>query len=1000
MLRVILAVVGAGALVTAGMHEYEDEGYFGPTDSGSSFVNWENHPIHGLALTPDGSHLLVTNTPDNRLEVYSLTGGSPRHIGSVPVGLDPVSVRARTNDEVWVVNHISDSISIVDLPTMRVRATIETADEPFDVVFAGTPQRAFVACSQVNVVQVFDPLNPTAAPSVVAIGGEDPRAMAVSLDGQQVYVAVWESGNASTILGGGADGPGTIGFPPNVVSNPLGPYGGVNPPPNAGNSFSPAMRPGNPPPPRVGMIVKRDDQGRWMDDNNRDWTNFVSGPNAASSGRIPGWTMPDRDLAVIDASSLGVSYVTGLMNINMGIGVNPATGDVTIVGTDGINEVRFEPNVNGVFIRVLMATVGAGGMGTPSIVDLNPHLTYTTPTIPMPERLRSIGDPRAVVWDSTGQRGYVAGMGSNNVIVIDPSGARAGLSQTIPVGEGPTSLAIDESRDALYVLNRFEGSISVVSLSSETEVARIPYFDPSPQALKVGRKHLYDTHLTSGLGQSSCASCHVDARMDRLSWDLGDPPGAVKSLAGLNLGAGIPGLEPNTTPVPFAPFHPMKGPMTTQTLQGIIGLEPHHWRGDRLGLEEFNPAFEGLLGNDRQLTPAEMQEFEDMLATIHFPPNPNRNFDNTLPQTLPLPGHFTSGRFSPAGQPLPPGRPNNGLTLYRSTARRLDGGAFACVTCHTLPTGAGADMVFSGGMFQQIAPGPNGERHIQVVSVDGSTNRAIKTPHLRNVHEKVGFETTQLESRAGFGFLHDGSVDSIARFVSEPAFNTASDQEVADLVAFMLCFAGSELPQGSIFNLLEPPGPPSIDTHAGVGKQVTVSSLATLPAPMLSRITSMQQMASQGRIGIVVKGRINGEARGFAYQNGNYQSDRAAEVVSPAALLAMAAPGSELTYTAVPTKTAVRIGIDRDEDGHFDRDELDRCADPADPTSFPGAPGNPDCDASTGPGVLDIFDFLCFGNAFSAGQPYACDCDVSTGPGICDVFDFLCFGNAFAAGCE
>ncbi len=62
-------------------------------------------------------------------------------------------------------------------------------------------------------------------------------------------------------------------------------------------------------------------------------------------------------------------------------------------------------------------------------------------------------------------------------------------------------------------------------------------------------------------------------------------------------------------------------------------------------------------------------------------------------------------------------------------------------------------------------------------------------------------------------------------------------------------------------------------------------------------------------------------------------------------------------------------------------------------------PCYPDCDTTTGVGVLDIFDFLCFGNRFSAGDPYACDCDTSTGLGVCDIFDFLCFGNAFNAGC-
>ena len=58
-----------------------------------------------------------------------------------------------------------------------------------------------------------------------------------------------------------------------------------------------------------------------------------------------------------------------------------------------------------------------------------------------------------------------------------------------------------------------------------------------------------------------------------------------------------------------------------------------------------------------------------------------------------------------------------------------------------------------------------------------------------------------------------------------------------------------------------------------------------------------------------------------------------------------------------------------------------------------------DCDGSTGAGVLDIFDFLCFQTNFVTGSPYACDCDQSTGPSVCDIFDFLCFQSAFVAGC-
>jgi hypothetical protein len=58
----------------------------------------------------------------------------------------------------------------------------------------------------------------------------------------------------------------------------------------------------------------------------------------------------------------------------------------------------------------------------------------------------------------------------------------------------------------------------------------------------------------------------------------------------------------------------------------------------------------------------------------------------------------------------------------------------------------------------------------------------------------------------------------------------------------------------------------------------------------------------------------------------------------------------------------------------------------------PGGACYPDCDGS---GTLDLFDFLCFVNAFNAGDPYA-DCD---GSGTLDLFDFLCFVNEFNAGC-
>src|SRR5690349_14520359 len=74
-----------------------------------AFVTFESGQVRPLAMSPDGARLFVCNTPDNRLEIFDVGAGGLTHAGSVPVGLEPVAVAARTNGEVWVVNFLSDS---------------------------------------------------------------------------------------------------------------------------------------------------------------------------------------------------------------------------------------------------------------------------------------------------------------------------------------------------------------------------------------------------------------------------------------------------------------------------------------------------------------------------------------------------------------------------------------------------------------------------------------------------------------------------------------------------------------------------------------------------------------------------------------------------------------------------------------------------------------------------------------------------------------------------
>jgi hypothetical protein len=87
---------------------------------------------------------------------------------------------------------------------------------------------------------------------------------------------------------------------------------------------------------------------------------------------------------------------------------------------------------------------------------------------------------------------------------------------------------------------------------------------------------------------------------------------------------------------------------------------------------------------------------------------------------------------------------------------------------------------------------------------------------------------------------------------------------------------------------------------------------------------------------------VDGVERGFVYDRsfGTFRSDINGETYAHEALRAMAGVGSELTYTVVPRWSGVRIGIDRDEDGIFDRTELMAGSNPADAASRPSNANN------------------------------------------------------------
>src|SRR5262249_33488191 len=454
-----------------------------PTASltGGPFTEFESGQVRPVGMSPNGARLFVVNTPDNALEIFGITSGGLSLEARVPVGLEPVAVAARDDNEVWVVNHLSDSVSVVSITgTPRVTRTLLVGDEPRDIVFAGSPLRAFITTAHrgqqrtdssiADVPGAGDPQLTT--PGVgradawvfnpanlgTALGGkpvriltfftDTPRALAVSPDKGTVYVAGFKTGNQTTTV---LEPMVCDGFDPHrpcTVDN-----GSTSP----GGNPGPATNFEGKQAPKVGLIVKfNNSTQQWEDELGRNWNNAVK------------FSLPDRDVFSINANTLTQTASfehVGTTLFNMA--TNPVNGKLYVSNSEAINNVRFEGpgNFGGSTVQGHLAemriTVISGSTVAPR--HLNKHIDYTKlagdPGFDTTAKNHSLSTPTDMAVTSNGRTLFVDAFGSKKIGVFDTTALETGTfdprtasANYIPVsGGGPSGLALDEARGRLYV---------------------------------------------------------------------------------------------------------------------------------------------------------------------------------------------------------------------------------------------------------------------------------------------------------------------------------------------------------------------------------------------------------------------------------------------------------------------------------------------------------------------------------------------------------------------
>jgi len=563
------------------------------------------HPI-----IESGEFVYVANTPNNTIDVIAKK--SNRIERQIAVGIEPVGLAIRPDGkELWVANHVSDSVSIIDIQAdspsrFLVLDTIQDFDpktkatrfdEPVGVVFADD-QKAYVSLSSENQIAVID-VESRSITKRLRVTAQDPRGMVVR--NGRLYVIPFESNNQTQLSGG----------------------------------------------------KKQDIDGNLVTFD--AWDHSIQNNNVLSIGHVVDIVknpkVPDRDLFVFDVTNdEWIETVSGLGTLLYGITAD-SQGNLYVAQTDarndvngragtkkhGLAELDNRPFLNRV-TKIEKAGVKDGLEPKVSWFDLEPlppeHPTYET----------AQATPFAIELSIDDRWLYLTAAGSDAFSILDAqSGKLVGRCQ---VGAVPQGISI-EHRDTkpmfAWVLNAAANSVSKIDIQDPTQpmlLQSIQLDDPTDLEVKRGRI-AFSTARASTTGTFSCASCHPDGHTDQLLWVLNTPvvtggnqimPRSTMPIRGLRDTApfhwdGIPGdpyggIHSGSIHKAVKPNSDLGNPESTTRHLIDGGLASTMARvGDTTKNDE---------GKAGLLSAQERDDMAKFLLNVPYPPAQRRAYDNRL----------------------------------------------------------------------------------------------------------------------------------------------------------------------------------------------------------------------------------------------------------------------------------------------------------------------------------------------------------------------------------
>ena len=638
---------------------------------------------HAKPIVVHGDFVYAANTPADTVDVIDPDTNTV--VNRINVGVDPVGLAVRPDgSEIWVTNHISDSVSVIDtdagssffqqvIATVNDFATSTYAtqfDEPVGVAFA-SDAKAYVALSASNRIAVVDVVTRRVSDHLT-ITAQDPRAITVR-DGK-LYVVAFESNNQTQLSGCEAesiDGDGcTFDAVEHVFRN-----------------------------------------------NNVLSTNY-------DADIVKNAELPDFDLFIFDTNTdRRLRTVSGVGTLLYGLTVD-SSGTVYVAQAEARNDANGRAGTGGeglaemenrAFLNQITQVDCPSACRRPERHDLEP-LPPAHPAAGM-----ALATPFGIQVSADDATLVVTAAGSDKLFTFDAtSGTVLGRVAVGAVPRGVALVSDDEGAPAsAWVLNAVANTVSRVdltTLSSPRVTATVPLDDPTHATVKAGRIAFNDADAST-TGTFSCESCHPDAHTDQLVWVLKTPA--------------CSGTDGCMDQVP---------PRVTMPVRGARDTQPYHWDGipgDPYGgintaniatdveancsAENPETCTRHLVDGSLATTMCELDsddecphtndedkggllsaEERDALATyilsVPYPPAPNRAYDNALTMSARR-GHFDFSFVQDSSEP--------------------NTGTQTCGACHKMPflvstntPGTGMDAPTWRGAYDRWMLLPQGRLNI------------------------------------------------------------------------------------------------------------------------------------------------------------------------------------------------------------------------------------------------------------------------------------------------